>query len=83
METNSTQPRWLTLKGASDYSGLSVRLLADLIKDQELVSALVRRKGRRSGRRLIERESLDSFISQGIPEPPALGEIEPAGKPTH
>jgi hypothetical protein len=59
-------PRWLTLKGAAIYSGLSERTIANYIKADLVVSSNVVMPGNSRGRRLIERTSLDAFIERGI-----------------
>lgn len=61
-----TPPAWLTVSEAARYSGLSTALLYELIKEDCIVSSTVLRPGRRRGRRLIQRVSLDSFIEEGI-----------------
>jgi len=59
-------PRWLTLKGAAIYSGLSERTIENYIKADLVVSSNVVMPGNSRGRRLIERASLDAFIERGI-----------------
>lgn len=59
-------PRWGTYPQASMYSGLSTRLLEDLVKDELIVSSLVRRPGCARGVRLLDLRSLDTFIKSGI-----------------
>lgn len=56
------QPRWLSLKGASRYSSLSDRTIQKLISLGLLKSKLLKMPGTASGRRLIDRESLDRII---------------------
>lgn len=63
---NLIAPRWLTFEGASQYSGLSVRLLQDHVKAGHITAANVIAPGATRGRRLLCRHSLDSFIEQGI-----------------
>ncbi|MDQ8191571.1 hypothetical protein [Roseibacillus persicicus] len=62
----SPTPEWLTIFGASIYSGLSKSLIYELIDDDLIVSATVLRPGRKRGRRLIQRRSLDEFIESCI-----------------
>lgn len=57
---------WLNLTDASEYSGLSTSLIYELIKEGCIVSSTVLRPGRRRGRRLVQRASLDAFIEKGI-----------------
>ena len=59
-------PEWLTVADALEYSGLSGALLYELISEGCIISSTVLRPGRRRGRRLIKRESLDEFIEEGI-----------------
>jgi hypothetical protein len=59
-------PRWLSYKGASHYSGLSIRVLQDHVKGGRIVASNVIAPGATRGRRVISRESLDQFIEQGI-----------------
>lgn len=61
-----TQPAWFTIPEASRYSGLSAALLYELIKEDCLVSSTVLRPGRRRGRRLVQRASIDAFIEAGV-----------------
>jgi len=63
---DKTEPAWFTVKGASNYSGLSTALLYELIEDGCIVSSTALRPGRKRGRRLINRASLDVFIEAGV-----------------
>ena len=60
------EAKWATYKVASQYSGLSTRLLEDLVKDGLVTSSLVRRPGCARGVRLLELNSLEAFIESGI-----------------
>ena len=60
------QPRWVTLKGAAKYSGLSERYLWDFIRDGLIQSSRVKRPNAKRGRRLIDLWSLDECIQQGL-----------------
>lgn len=60
------EAKWATYKVASQYSGLSTRLLEDLVKDGLVTSSLVRRPGCVRGVRLLELNSLQAFIESGI-----------------
>lgn len=64
--STSIVPRWLTLKGAAIYSGLSERTIENYIKADLIISSNVVMPGASRGRRLVERESLDAFIEQFI-----------------
>ena len=66
MENHSVTPRWAPYTDASRFSGLSSRLLEDLVKDELIVSALARRPGCARGIRLIDLHSLDAYIRSGI-----------------
>ncbi len=63
---NKQLPEWFTVANAAKYSGLSAALLYELIREKCIVSSTVLRPGRRRGRRLIQRISLDAFIAKGI-----------------
>ena len=65
METQ-VKARWVKKAQASVYSGLSVRLLDDLVSRGIVRSSLVRQPGCKRGARLINLASLDEFIEQGI-----------------
>ncbi|WP_419529552.1 helix-turn-helix domain-containing protein [Haloferula sp.] len=58
--------RWLPLKKASIYSGLSARTLQNYIRKGLIKSSNVIAPGSSRGRRLIDRESLDAFIEAGV-----------------
>ena len=60
------RPRWGKKAVASRYSGLSVRLLDDLVAREIVRSSLVRQPGCARGVRLIDLDSLDQFIEKGI-----------------
>jgi hypothetical protein len=64
--THAITPRWLSYKGASQYSGLSIRLLQDHVKAGLIVASNVIAPGSSRGRRVICRRSLDAFIEAGI-----------------
>ena len=59
-------PEWFSVADASEYSGLSGAVLYEYINEGCIISSTVLRPGRRRGRRLIKRESLDQFIEEGI-----------------
>jgi hypothetical protein len=74
MQTKNCEPiapRWLTLEGASTYSGLTVRTLQNYITAGHVRSSNVVAKGKTRGRRLVDRRSLDAFIEEGVSRPPA------------
>lgn len=66
MPNDTIKPRWATYLQSSSYSGLSTRLLEELVKDGIITSSLARRPGRARGIRLIDLRSLDSYIETGI-----------------
>jgi hypothetical protein len=68
--------RWATLKDAATYCGLSTRTLQELIRDEFIVSTLVKRPNATRGRRLIDLRSLDAWIEQGIGDKCLLPELE-------
>jgi len=59
-------PAWFTVRGASNYSGFSIALIYELIADDCIISSTPLRPGRKRGRKLIQRASLDAFIEAGI-----------------
>jgi hypothetical protein len=66
MLNDTTAQRWATYLQSSKYSGLSTRLLEELVKDCVINSSLARRPGRARGIRLIDLRSLDTYIETGI-----------------
>lgn len=60
------RPRWGKKNMAARYSGLSVRLLDDLVARDIVRSSLVRQPGCARGVRLIDLDSLDLYIEAGI-----------------
>jgi hypothetical protein len=64
--STSIIPRWLTLKGAAIYSGLSEGTIRNYINANLIISHNVVMPGASRGRRLVDRESLDAFIEQCI-----------------
>ena len=58
------EPRWLSVAQAASYTSLSERYIRQLIKEKELESFLLKRDGKNGGRRLISRESIDSFLDR-------------------
>ena len=56
-------PRWLRIPAAVKYSGLSRSRLYELISEKRIKSICVKaRKGAARGVRLLDRESIDSFM---------------------
>ncbi len=74
--TDIPAPRWATLQGAAQYSGLSTRLLQNCIRERLIVSTVAKRPGAKRGRRLIDLRSLDAWIEQGIGDKCLLPELE-------
>jgi len=64
--TPNSKPAWFTVADAAKYSGLSPALIYELIKENCIVSSTVLRPGRRRGRRLVQRASIDAFIEAGV-----------------
>jgi hypothetical protein len=60
------QPRWLKVPAAVSYSGLSRAKLYLLLASGEIRSASVRIKGAIRGIRVIDRESIDEFLSNNL-----------------
>jgi hypothetical protein len=56
-------PRWLRIPAAVKYSGLSRSKLYELLAEGRIKSICVKsRKGAERGVRLLDRESVDSFM---------------------
>jgi hypothetical protein len=60
------QPRWLKVYAAVSYSGLSRARLYVLMSEGQIRSASVRSRGRSRGIRLIDRLSLDEFLTHNL-----------------
>src|ERR1700737_1090591 len=70
-------PRWLRVPGAVKYSGLSRSKLHELLSDGRIRSICLRsQEGAQRGGRLIDRESIDSFMESHAAEGNAA-RIEP------
>ena len=69
--THAITPRWLTYDQAATYSGLSSRLLQNHVRDGYVRSSNVVAPGSTRGRRLLDRESLDAFIEEGVGRAPS------------
>ncbi|QTN34169.1 helix-turn-helix domain-containing protein [Akkermansiaceae bacterium] len=59
-------PQWLTIEGATKYSGLSDGTIWTYIREGHIVSANIVLPGNSRGRRLINRPSLDAFIERYV-----------------
>ena len=66
MVEQQLRPRWGKKTMAARYSGLSTRLLDDLVARDIVRSSLVRQPGCARGVRLIDLDSLDYYIERGI-----------------
>lgn len=66
VQNNRDLPAWFSIIGATQYSGLGRSLIYEYIQDGTLISSTVKRSGRRRGRRLVQRASLDLLIEAGI-----------------
>ena len=56
-------PRWLRIPAAVKYSGLSRSRLYELLSEKRIKSICLKaRKGAARGVRLLDRESIDSFM---------------------
>lgn len=66
MSETAIKPKWGTYKVATRYSGISTRLLQVHVAEGNIRSALVKKPGSERGVRLIDLDSLDAFIEQGI-----------------
>ena len=62
----TVQPRWMKVPAAVRYSGLSRARLYILLASGEIRSASVRFNGKERGCRIIDRESIDEFLSNNL-----------------
>ena len=69
-KTTNIVPRWFGIQQSAIYSGVSARLVENRIRDGLVRSSNVLTPGSTRGRRLIDRESLDSFIEAGVANGP-------------
>jgi hypothetical protein len=60
------QPRWLKVPAAVSYSGINRARLYILLAEGQIKSASVRSRGRSRGIRLIDRLSLDEFLTKNL-----------------
>jgi hypothetical protein len=60
--------KWGGYEKAAEFSGLSTRLLEDLVAKGLIESSLVTKPGCKRGVRVINLESLDAYIAKGIGE---------------
>ena len=63
---STVQPRWLKVPVAVRYSGINRARLYILLADGQIKSASVRSKGSSRGIRVIDRESIDAFLSANL-----------------
>jgi hypothetical protein len=60
------QPRWLKVPVAVSYSGINRARLYILMAEGQIKSASVRSRGSSRGIRLVDRLSLDEFLTQNL-----------------
>ena len=65
-------PRWLSKRNAAIYSGLTERTLQTYIAMKVIRSTNAVLPGKKQGRRLIDRESLDTFLEAGVDRPTSV-----------
>jgi hypothetical protein len=65
-QRSEIKPRWIGIKEAAPYSGVSERLIENWIAGGFVRSSCVRAPGKKRGRRLIDLRSLDEFIESGV-----------------
>jgi hypothetical protein len=65
-DPTTLQPRWLKVPAAVSYSGLSRARLYILLAEGQIKSASVRFKGKLRGIRVVDRESIDEFLSGNV-----------------
>src|SRR6516165_9070829 len=74
-------PEWLRVPEAVRRFGLGRSTLYELIRNREIKTALIRKRGNTTGRRLISTDSLRAFVerfvegpcSRSRPSPPDVG----------
>jgi hypothetical protein len=64
LEVPEPEPRWGKPAYVMKHYGLPRYRVFELIKDRVVRSALIRRKGRKKGLRLIDLNSLDEFLAR-------------------
>ena len=68
-QTSTMSPRWLSLEAASNYSGVSKRLV-EIWRDKGFIkSANITMPGATRGRRVFDRLSIDSYIEAFVGAP--------------
>lgn len=70
-QKSTPSARWLTFQAGAKYVGVSERTLENWEKLGCFKVARVIAPGKTKGRALIDRESLDDYITQFIGNPPA------------
>jgi hypothetical protein len=60
------QPRWLKVPAAVSYSGINRAKLYILLAEGQIKSASVRSKGSRRGIRVVDRESIDKYLTDNL-----------------
>jgi hypothetical protein len=65
-DPTTLKPRWMKVPAAVRYSGLSRARLYILLASGEIRSASVRFKGKARGIRIVDRESIDEFLSNNL-----------------
>jgi hypothetical protein len=60
--------KWFKIREAARYAGVSERLVELWLSAGSIKTTLVRMPGKRRGVRLVNRESLDSFLEAGVGE---------------
>jgi hypothetical protein len=58
----SLKPRWLRIRTAVGYSGISRAKLFILLADGQIKSASIRSRGKARGIRVVDRESIDRYL---------------------
>jgi hypothetical protein len=63
-EGQPVQPKWGSVKAATQYSGIPRYRIFELVAEGQIRSAVLKRRGQLRGRRLIDLKSLDDFIAR-------------------
>jgi hypothetical protein len=61
--TTHVPPRWLRIEAAVEYSGISRSRLYELMAEDAIKTHVIRKRYAVRGLRLIDRLSIDAFIS--------------------
>lgn len=64
MEDIKTDPVWISVKDTQHYFSIGKTTCYELIKDNKIESKLLKNKGAKQGKRLINYDSVNTFITE-------------------